>query len=185
MHWFDSTRQQHAIYRCQQRIIYHFRYTLQDKNIYSKCIIDNCYAQQCHLLMIGWSKVAIYLIPVLVSYYEQFSCGFFPVDSTVAGDLKCGLYFEMQRTWSAGKYYIVITRVRGIWLKYTHSPSGAHIPSKRVITVMFHTLEVESIVSIIVKTVKYLVVTKICEINRLISNSLVCLAHLGYSTVTC
>ena len=38
----------------------------------------------------------------------------------------------------------------------TAAPEGecvyfSHIPSKRVITVMFHTLEVESIVSIIVK----------------------------------
>jgi len=61
-----------------------------------------------------------------------------------------------------GAYYIVITRVRGIWLKYTHDSRGraapkgecvyfSLIPSKRVITVMFHTMEVESIVSIIVK----------------------------------
>ena len=33
----------------------------------------------------------------------------------------------------------------------TYAQLPRHIPSKRVITVMFHTLEVESIVSIIVK----------------------------------
>ena len=76
---------------------------------------------------------------------------FNPVESSLIWDVKVVYH-----------YYKVITWLQGMWLKYTHDSQGcavpeggcvyfSHIPSKHVITIMLHTLVVESIVAIIAK----------------------------------